>query len=548
MAILQISRIQSRRGLQEDLPNPLASAELGWCLDTRRLYIGNGDTSEGAPQIGNTEILTSESNVLDFENLYTYSGEEAAGYAVQTGPSPMAPATRSMQNKFDDIANFRDFGGVGDGITNEVAAFNRAIEQLHKQTVLNVEPRVRRTLYIPAGVYKLSGDVIKMLPYTKLKGDGKNATYIIQTDATQNCVLSAIDGVNTRRGNLEIEGLTLANTASAKDIVQFDGVKDALLSRVRMQFVIWTLGDEIKTSNLTMPSVIGSGTSCVKLDASVTGQQATSNLVFSNCDFVGTSYAVSSINSTYGISNVIITGGYFAKLYQGLQLGDSSDLIPLSGIKVTHSTFDEVFRQAIKSESFGKISAVTVGTRGVVSAFNTYINVGRQGSATPGAAVYPVISYGGKNSYSICDIFEDRLVTDAILVELNHLASFATLSNGGIQLGNQQILFVPEVVVEDTFTDSIVIGVGYDTDDIVFPPILLDYAIVSGDNKRVGMMKITTDGVDVTYVDDYVESTDFAISMTPEISGGNMILNYDASSSLIGANPATFKVVTRTFI
>jgi hypothetical protein len=41
MAIVQISRIQHRRGLQQDLPN-LASAELGWSLDERRLYIGNG--------------------------------------------------------------------------------------------------------------------------------------------------------------------------------------------------------------------------------------------------------------------------------------------------------------------------------------------------------------------------------------------------------------------------------------------------------------------------------------------------------------------------
>ena len=67
MAILQISRIQHRRGLQEDLPQ-LASAELGWSIDTRKLYIGNGTVDEGAPIEGVTEILT-ENSILAITNL-----------------------------------------------------------------------------------------------------------------------------------------------------------------------------------------------------------------------------------------------------------------------------------------------------------------------------------------------------------------------------------------------------------------------------------------------------------------------------------------------
>lgn len=64
MAVIQISRIQHRRGLEADLPN-LASAELGYSVDTRKLYIGNGTIEEGAPSLGRTEILTQYS-ILDF--------------------------------------------------------------------------------------------------------------------------------------------------------------------------------------------------------------------------------------------------------------------------------------------------------------------------------------------------------------------------------------------------------------------------------------------------------------------------------------------------
>lgn len=69
MAIVQISRITNRRGLQQDLPQ-LAPGELGWCLDTRLLFIGNGTLEEGSPAIGNTEVLTEFSDIKRLvENL-----------------------------------------------------------------------------------------------------------------------------------------------------------------------------------------------------------------------------------------------------------------------------------------------------------------------------------------------------------------------------------------------------------------------------------------------------------------------------------------------
>ena len=73
MAIVQISRIQHRKGLQQDLPQ-LASAELGWSVDTRQLYIGNGTIAEGAPVEGITEILTQYSDILNIGNQYIFKG------------------------------------------------------------------------------------------------------------------------------------------------------------------------------------------------------------------------------------------------------------------------------------------------------------------------------------------------------------------------------------------------------------------------------------------------------------------------------------------
>jgi hypothetical protein len=76
MAIVQVSRITNRKGLAENLPQ-LAGAELGWAIDQRRLYIGNGTLQDGAPVIGNTEILTEYSDILLVGGAYTYAGAAA---------------------------------------------------------------------------------------------------------------------------------------------------------------------------------------------------------------------------------------------------------------------------------------------------------------------------------------------------------------------------------------------------------------------------------------------------------------------------------------
>ena len=62
MAIVQVSRITHRKGDHDNLPQ-LAGAEFGWATDQRRLYIGNGTLAEGAPTVGNTEILTEHSDL-----------------------------------------------------------------------------------------------------------------------------------------------------------------------------------------------------------------------------------------------------------------------------------------------------------------------------------------------------------------------------------------------------------------------------------------------------------------------------------------------------
>ena len=70
MAIVQISQITNRKGYNSNLPQ-LAGAEFGWSTDTRQLYIGNGTIEDGAPAIGNTEILTEFSDLTPVPTTVT---------------------------------------------------------------------------------------------------------------------------------------------------------------------------------------------------------------------------------------------------------------------------------------------------------------------------------------------------------------------------------------------------------------------------------------------------------------------------------------------
>lgn len=182
MAVVQISRIQVRRGRKNNgsgLPQ-LASGELGWAIDTRELYIGNGAVSEGAPAVGNTKVLTEHDNIFEFANTYTYKVDRAY---IQTGESSSTPIQRSLQDRLDEIVSIRSFGATGESGTDVTSTLQRAIDNLYINNSTKTNLSTREVLYIPAGVYEIS-NTIYLPPYVTIRGAGKEKTKIIMSGAT----------------------------------------------------------------------------------------------------------------------------------------------------------------------------------------------------------------------------------------------------------------------------------------------------------------------------------------------------------------------------
>ena len=99
MAIVQVSRITNRKGLAENVPQ-LAGAELGWAIDERRLFIGNGTLQEGAPVIGNTEVLTEYSDVFLGRTQFSFGD-----YIVNAGTTATLDNNATTQTVFTIDAN-----------------------------------------------------------------------------------------------------------------------------------------------------------------------------------------------------------------------------------------------------------------------------------------------------------------------------------------------------------------------------------------------------------------------------------------------------------
>lgn len=512
MAIVQISRITNRKGLTENLPQ-LAGAEFGWCVDSRRLFIGNGTLEEGAPVIGNTEILTQYSDITVLSN-YTYQ-DVAVGYAAQTGPTPSSPVVRTVQEKLDDFASVRDFGAVGDGIADDTEAINRALFQLYCR---DNNTQIRRALYFPAGTYRIIESLI-IPTYAKLVGEGADCSIIFLDTSGDISSLSAYvarygdsrqqTGVNigtngaTPPRNIEISGMTF-QTAEDTDIFLVEQATQCWFHSVN--FVGPITQQQIEdSSSVPLPEIAG-----VKFNSLSTN--IVNDITFDCCAFTNITYGFRNAATIEGIT---VSNTRFYDLYQGISLTSGSG----TGFRALHNVFDNIYAEGIVYEN------VNLN----VSAYNIFYNVGNQiGSAV---AVTPVISFGNDNNVSINDLFERPDNQNLLVPRVRTVTTSA--SSGGTQLTIGRYTRV------NGKTDTIING---GTDVLLFRinsdeirAFAMDYTIVRTTDYRSGRMMVVSGGDDSTndieYTDDYTQNADPQVLLYVTQSANQVSVYYTAQST-----------------
>lgn len=166
MAIVQISQIKHRRGLQENLPQ-LASAELGWSVDARRLYIGNGSLAEGAPETGNTEILTEYSNIPGVTSYTQTLTNNTSNVAVANMEFDSTEPGVILDYRIDRAGNVR----VG----------TLRISQLNTQLGWDEEYNETNDIGITLNVYTISSTYAQVTATTTNTGVNANLTFTVNT-------------------------------------------------------------------------------------------------------------------------------------------------------------------------------------------------------------------------------------------------------------------------------------------------------------------------------------------------------------------------------
>jgi len=512
LAIVQISRITQRKGLQEDLPQ-LAGAEFGWSVDERRLYIGNGTLQEGAPVIGNTEILTEFSDIIPLVQDYTYSGEAATGYAVQTGPTPGTPVKLSLQDWMDQFATVKDFGAVGDGVADDTPAINRALYEIYCR---EVNPAIRRSLFFPAGVYRVN-DTIVIPPYATLIGEGPDNTIIqMIAGATAEYVMQTGDSLQQVGVDIGTNGATPPQsiTVEKMQFQSLDPMNVALIDRAsqcvfnQVQFV-----GPLTTAELTVSTANTAGVRFASSNALATNQ-----IKFNNCTFTGTTFGITTKQQVRGIG---VTAGQFSTLHKGIVVETNPDGAQYNpqGFGITSCDFDTIYAQGI-----------VFSTERNATAQNTFGDVGNHfgGIAQPYTVIIDFLS---PNNISVGDLFE-RSNDDSVLyprIQLNDLASIAFTNGQQLAMGS----YVRASGLVATLANNVIsptTAITYSLSGVV--ALGINYTIVRGTAYRTGIINITTVGSgSLNYTDDFTENASTGISLTVTQTGSTVFVKYISTNT-----------------
>lgn len=120
---------------------------------------------------------TNSSDSLRLD-LVSSAGSSIIGF-VQLG---VGAVLRTVQNKLRDIVSVKDFGAVGDGVTDDTAAFNAALTYLSAN---RINGRGLGKIRVPRGRYLCNGTITIASALSLIfEGDGVEASEIIRTSDT----------------------------------------------------------------------------------------------------------------------------------------------------------------------------------------------------------------------------------------------------------------------------------------------------------------------------------------------------------------------------
>ena len=491
MPIVQISRIQHRRGLKTDLPQ-LAAGELGWVVDEQKLFIGNGTVADGAPAVGNTEIMTSGSSAFTTALSYTYKGYLGDSTPIVTGAS--GDVSRTLQQVLDDHVSIKAFDAKGDNSTDDTAAIQRALDELYSDSTDQDDTRARRVLFFPAGIYKITS-TLTIPPFAHLVGEGLDKSIISNTGNNIIAVTEDDDGQGfgsiggssaTTPTQIQLANLTF-KTNSPNGGLSLDCVTKVYINQCKFE------GDFSRDSTTTDNS--SSRGIRVRSQSSL----ACSNIVFNQCQFTGFARL---IDLSYDVTNVRFNNCDFSQAYYGALIGEEMDGSTTGltngprDVQFISSQWSNISQQAILVAPKSS-STDSIGPRNIISYGNWYAStVANNFEGVGSIREVPVIQFDNDECSSVMDFFErsDSHRSDGSS-ELN-----AAPEIQGIAIQTKAIK--SQTLADDTGTATTI----NEYPALAGKGIRIKYKIVRGTLDRTGEFVISASTTAVAFDDSFTES------------------------------------------
>jgi hypothetical protein len=336
--------------------------------NSAQVYIGGVYQQRSTYTIGGTTLTFSSAPVsgtdnIEFVNFLTSNIGATSADLVTYTPSGTGAVARSAASKFGETVSVKDFGAVGNGVTDDTVAVQACVDAAKNGTNKNI--------YIPSGTYLISHVDMIGLAYSNLTFIGEGMpTFVFKLPAGGRQTIAGYPNPTFARSNLA-DGMFVLDANSANQFTNdANSIKNVTFIGIKFQMNVAVDGfDEL------MHCVCASGTS---------------GLYFDHCQFIGfmgDGIAVCRGRGTGPVVGSCPSYGYNANTVVTNCIFDGVNKDNRQGISIYYcdgfSISDCVFKNITKTGMPGAIclesdSNLTTTRCGLITR-NTFDNIGGSG-------------------------------------------------------------------------------------------------------------------------------------------------------------------------
>jgi hypothetical protein len=390
---------------------------------------------------------TTATNVQTaFDNLGSSAGSSKVGF-LQAGTGAVS---RTSQAKMRDFLSVKDFGAVGDGVTDDTTALTAMVTAVNAVTLTNAPVGV----YFPQGKYRYSAtlgfnrpvslfaDCDATLDYTGNSFAIRlGPTNLLNSPSAFSYQEMTVDGLRFTGGANAVHGIYISDSIFEPRIRNcvFDDFGSPTGGSV---YCIWgqannwnTLIENCRMFVQNRPSA--SGVNFIAINGiSENGVSDGGNSRVTIRDCWMTAYNPGNFLGAFALINATasrIVGGGFQWSSRGILLNVSSNDVTIDGVYCEIYTNDSSFIEHISSGS-----GATYQSPQYINVQNCYVNFHASDGVTNARAVRPFDATAQIVGWSIDNLTVSNIAAGQIIVEQNNLTGQV-----GNNFSNVNTLFVP---------------------------------------------------------------------------------------------------------